>query len=68
MDLEDIITEDVRVVSHQGREWVLAVRREMGGLIRRMGQHPVADVTYLEGTVEQTLIQMLDDEPQPLLL
>lgn len=68
VDLEDIITEDVRVVSHQGREWVLSVRREMGGLIRRMGQHPVVDVTYLEGTVEQTLIQMLDDEPQPMLL
>ena len=68
VDLEDIITEDVRVVSHHGREWVLAVRREMGGLIKRMGRHQVADVVYVEDAVEQALIEMLNDEPQPMLL
>ena len=68
VDLEDIITEDVRVVSHRGREWVLAVRREMGGLIKRIAQHRVADAVYLEDTVEQALVEMLKGEPQPMLL
>ena len=38
VDLEDIITEDLSVIHHQGREWILAVRGNMGGVIRRMGQ------------------------------
>ncbi len=68
VDLEDIITEDVRFVSHDGLEWVLAVRREMGSLIRRIGQRRVADVVYLDDAVEQALIEMLKGEPQPMLL
>ncbi|MFQ5872524.1 MAG: ABC transporter ATP-binding protein [Dehalococcoidia bacterium] len=66
VDLEDIITEDVSVISHEGRQWVLAVRHEMGSLIKRIAEYSVADVKYLEGTMEEALIGMLRSERRAL--
>ncbi|MFQ5933219.1 MAG: ABC transporter ATP-binding protein [Dehalococcoidia bacterium] len=67
IDLEDIITEDVSVVSHREGEWVLAVRHEMGSLIQRLGQYSVKDVVYLEGAVEEALTEMLEGGPRVLV-
>ena len=68
VDLEDFITPNMSVVSHCGREWVIAIRGEMGSLLKRLGRFSVEDITNLEGVVEEALAGMFRDQyPNPYL-
>ena len=62
VDLEDFITHNLSVVRHCDREWVIAIRGEMGSLLRKLGQFSIEDVTYLEGVVEEALAGMFRDQ------
>ncbi len=65
VDLEDIITEDLSVVSHHGREWVLAVRGHMGSFVKRISAFNIGDVFFLEGSVEEALTELFQDQSEP---
>ena len=65
VDLEDMITEDIFVVSHNGREWVLAVRGHMGSFVKRIGAFNIGDVFYVEGAAEEALTEMFREQLEP---
>lgn len=60
--LEDFIADDVSVISHKDREWVVAVKGDMGSLVKRLGQCSVRDVVYLEDAVEEALSGLFRDQ------
>ena len=59
VELQDIITHNMSVVSRNGREWVVTLEGEAGSLLKRLGRYSVEDVEVIDNAVENILMDMM---------
>ncbi len=59
VELQDIITHNMSVVSRNGREWVVTLDGEAGSLLKRLGRYSVEDVEVIDNAVENILMDMM---------
>ena len=59
VELQDIITHNMSVVSRNGREWVVTLDGEAGSLLKRLGKYSVEDVEVIDNAVENILMDMM---------
>ena len=59
VELQDIITHNMSVVSRNGREWVVTLDGEAGSLLKRLGKYSVEDVEVIDNAVDNILMDMM---------
>ena len=59
VELQDIITHNMSVVSRNGRAWVVTLDGEAGSLLKRLGRYSVEDVEVIDNAVENILMDMM---------